>query len=175
MPKPATFNKECGHCGGSMGGSDICPSCNWITRSPESFIQRASEFAAEAHKDQFRDGGKVPFIEHPMLTASIISLVTDDEEIIAAAWLHDTMEDCGVTFNQLEDKFGHRVASLVQEVTHKRNPDGSAYFPDLKSRDAILIKFADRLTNLADMEAWSEKRRAAYLRKSRFWETEPRQ
>ena len=60
-------------------------------------IGEAAAFADKAHKGAFRKGTKIPYITHPMETAVIVSAFTDDEEIIAAALLHDVMEDAGVT------------------------------------------------------------------------------
>ena len=76
-------------------------------------IGEAAAFADKAHKGAFRKGTKIPYITHPMETAVIVSAFTDDEEIIAAALLHDVMEDAGVTREELEDTFGSRVADLV--------------------------------------------------------------
>ena len=105
-----------------------------------------------------------------------MACVTGDEEVIAAALLHDVIEDTGVGFMELSREFGLRVANLVMEVTHEGRPDEHGYyFPRLKSKDAILIKFADRISNLSRMEPWPEKRRQQYLRKSKFWNDQPRQ
>lgn len=141
----------------------------------ELLLCKAIVFAVEAHDGQKRDGGQ-NYIMHPAQTAKIVSQVTDDPEIIAAAWLHDTIEDTDTTYEDLVEHFGKRVADLVHEVTHEREkrPYGQAYFPRLKTRDGILLKLADRLSNIADMGAWPEQRQQAYLRKTQFWATEPR-
>ena len=61
-------------------------------------IDRAIEFATKAHKGQYRKGTKRPYIVHPMEVGEIVSSMTTDEEIISAAILHDTIEDCkGIT------------------------------------------------------------------------------
>ena len=118
------------------------------------------------HDGQKRDSGR-PYMWHISKVADILSLVTNDPEIITAAYLHDILEDCPVTKEQLIDEFGERVANLVFEVTKV----GNNCFPNLKSRDAFLIKYADRLQNLSDMVTWSEKRKQSYMNKSIFWET----
>ena len=61
----------------------------------------------------FRKGTEIPYITHPMETAAIVTAFTDEPEMIAAALLHDVIEDAGVTREELEEKFGPRVAFLV--------------------------------------------------------------
>ena len=69
-------------------------------------ISEAMEFAAKAHEGQFRKGTRRPYIVHPREVSAIVSTMTDDEEIISAAVLHDTIEDCaGVTREMLEMQF----------------------------------------------------------------------
>ena len=84
-------------------------------------IGEAAAFADKAHKGAFRKGTKIPYITHPMETAVIVSAFTDDEEIIAAALLHDVMEDAGVTREELEDAFGSRVADLVVDESEDKS------------------------------------------------------
>ena len=132
-----------------------------------NIIKKAEIFAREKHKHQKRTGG-APFIDHPKTVATLLAHITKDEEVIAAAWLHDTIEDCGVTYEELVDAFNIRIADLVMEVT-----DEGQYntFPRLKTREGILIKFADRLHNISDMAMWSEKKSQTYLDKSKFWQS----
>lgn len=135
-------------------------------------IAYAIEFAKEKHENQLDDGG-LPYFNHLEQVANIVKLVTNDKNIIAAAYLHDTLEDTDTKFSELCDLFNPIVANLVYEVTHEGEKDNLGYyFPRLKSRDAILIKFADRLSNLSRMEPWTEKRQKHYLRKSKFWKDE---
>lgn len=131
---------------------------------------KAREYAREKHAGQLRDDGKEYFSSHIKVVAELMKLVTDDEEVIAAAYLHDTVEDCGVTYDDLVSEFNTRVADLVMEVTHEGSKQRLGYyFPRLHSREAIMIKFADRLSNIASMEVWDEKRKAHYLKRSKFW------
>ncbi len=133
-------------------------------------INKARDFATKAHEGQTRDNdATIPYVIHPAQTALMISMVTNDPEVIAAAWLHDTIEDTDVTYEQLEQEFSKRVADLVMEVTNEKNPDKSGYFPRLHTKEGIMIKFADRLSNISDMDGWSAKRQQAYLNKSKFW------
>jgi (p)ppGpp synthase/HD superfamily hydrolase len=133
-----------------------------------TLIQQALMFAQLAHRNQKDDEGQ-PYINHPHQVAEIIKLITKDEELIASAYLHDVVEDCKVKPDELEMFFGKRVADLVMEVTHEGKKAEGHYFPRLKSRDAILLKFADRLSNLSRMNTWDEGRKEHYLKKSRFW------
>lgn len=138
----------------------------------QELITRAINFAKKAHEGQERDGG-VPYIAHPQQTALIVSQATDNPEVIAAAWLHDTIEDTDVTYEQLVDEFGTRVADLVNEVTHEGNKKDGHYFPRLHSKEGIMIKLADRLSNVSDMGTWSEGRKQRYLEKTKFWGSSP--
>lgn len=137
---------------------------------------KAAMFAAQAHGTQLRDDEHTPFVTHPMLVARFITEATEgkDENLIAAAWLHDTIEDCDVTYEQLVREFNQDVADLVMEVTHEGQADSHGYyFPRLKTKRGIMLKFADRLANLADMsDVWPEDKQAHYLRKSKFWKSE---
>lgn len=138
-----------------------------------NIIHKAKQRATQLHKGQFEDTGK-PYITHPAQVVKILSLITNDPDILAAAWLHDTIEDTTYTYEQAVAEFGNRVADLIMEVTHESaTGKGNYYFPRLKTRDGILIKFADRLTNIARMETWDEKRKAQYMRKSTFWKSAP--
>ena len=75
-------------------------------------IRRAAEFAAKAHEGALRKGSRIPYISHPMEVDMIVELITDDKDLIAAAYLHDVIEDAGVTYDELEQEFGTRVADL---------------------------------------------------------------
>ena len=137
-------------------------------------IKKAQGFAKNKHSSQLDDSGK-PYFTHLEQVVSILKQVTDDEDIICAAYLHDTLEDTETTVKELVTKFGERIANLVCEMTHAGKKDEHGYyFPLLKSREAILIKFADRLSNLSRMESWDAKRQEQYLRKSKFWKSEVR-
>ena len=83
-------------------------------------IGEAAVFAERAHRGVFRKGTDIPYITHPMEAAVIVSAFTDDEEMIAAALLHDVMEDAGVTRGELEQAFGPRVAWLVMDESEDK-------------------------------------------------------
>lgn len=140
---------------------------------PTTMLQEAINFALNKHMTQKDDCGK-PYFNHVSQVAMLVQMVTKDPEIVMAAYLHDVIEDTDATYEQLVDKFGKRVADLVLEVTHDGKKDEKGfYFPRLKSRDAILIKFADRLSNLSRMEAWTPERQEHYVKRSKFWKDKP--
>ena len=133
-------------------------------------IQKAREYAKKKHKNQKDDSGLDYFETHICQVAKLVSLVTKDKEVIASAYLHDTLEDTDATLIELRELFGKKITNLVYELTHEGKKDHIGYyFPRLKSKDAILVKFADRLSNLSRMSSWNKKRQNHYLRKSVFW------
>ena len=135
-----------------------------------SVIDKARDFAKLKHKGQTDDFGLDYFKSHIEQVVDLVMLVSDDEEMIATAYLHDTIEDTKTTYDKLVKEFGVVIADLVNELTHEGKQDTYGhYFPRLKSRRAIVIKFADRLSNLSRTSAWGDKRRNQYFRKSQFW------
>jgi GTP pyrophosphokinase len=86
------------------------------------FVQDALEFAQKAHDGQLRKSGE-PFIEHPIATAVQLAEMRLDATTLAAALLHDVIEDTGVTYNDLAKRFGPEVARLVDGVTKLKRLD----------------------------------------------------
>lgn len=82
-----------------------------------SFFDKAVQFATEAHSGTERRGKAYPYIIHPMEAASIVATISNDQELLAASVLHDTVEDTDVTIEQIREQFGDRVAELVQHET----------------------------------------------------------
>lgn len=80
-------------------------------------------FATRAHSGQVRKGTTTPYILHPLEAAAIVASMTDDQEIIAAAFLHDTLEDAHISVNEIAEKFGQHVAELVQSETENKRED----------------------------------------------------
>ncbi len=76
-------------------------------------LDRAIIFAVRAHAGTERRGKGFPYIVHPMEAVEIVATITPDQELLAAAALHDTVEDTDVTIEQIRDEFGERIASLV--------------------------------------------------------------
>lgn len=141
----------------------------------KTLIKDAIVFAIKAHDGQCDDGGHDYFMSHCWQVYKIIEIISPtDFALQAAALLHDTIEDTAVTYDNVREKFGTEIANLVHEVTHERKTDNTGwYFPRLTTIRGILLKFADRTSNLSRMEgAWDEKRIAKYIKKSKFWKTE---
>lgn len=84
-------------------------------------VRKAADFAAKAHEGTFRKGSRIPYIYHPMEVALIVAQMTDDEEVIAAAYLHDVLEDTDVTAEELRAAFGERVLALVRSETEDKS------------------------------------------------------
>ena len=134
-----------------------------------TLIERAKAYAAICHRGQKDDEGKSYFKAHVCQVARLVKEVTNDEVTIAAAYLHDVIEDADVPKDNLVMLFGTEVADLVHELTHEGAKPTGYTFPRLHSKKAILIKFADRLSNLSRMNAWDDDRQAHYLKRSKFW------
>lgn len=93
-------------------------------RIPRStLVDQALIFATEAHHGQFRKYTGEPYISHPIAVANMVGKFGGDSEMVAAALLHDTIEDCGVTREAIEAMFGEVVADLVVELTDVSRPE----------------------------------------------------
>lgn len=89
-----------------------------------NIIEQAIIFATDAHCGAYRKGGaKIPYIVHPLEALSVVATMTNDWEILAAAVLHDTVEDAGVEAEQLVGQFGGRVAALVSAESEEKQND----------------------------------------------------
>jgi myo-inositol-1(or 4)-monophosphatase len=86
-------------------------------------VSEAISFAAKAHDGMRRKKGDSPYILHPMEAAVIVGTMSDDQSLIAAAALHDVVEDAGVTLEEIEEKFGARVRELVEAETEDKRTD----------------------------------------------------
>ena len=84
-------------------------------------LDRAIVFAVQAHHNTERRGKGFPYIVHPMEAVEIVATITPEQELLAAAALHDTIEDTDVTVNQLREAFGNRVAELVHSESDQLN------------------------------------------------------
>jgi len=125
-----------------------------------SLIKTAVYFAAEKHDGQYRKGTHVPFFAHSILVAFDVLKYSGDENITAAAILHDVLEDCPkVTKMQLKKLFGNKVAKIVSEVSsvekkHKKNKIWKekklTYISKIKnaSKEALIVVAADKINNM---------------------------
>ena len=86
-------------------------------------VSEAIVFAAKAHDGMRRKKSDAPYILHPMEAAVIVGTMTDDQNLIAAAALHDVVEDAGITLDEIKEKFGQRVWELVRSETEEKRED----------------------------------------------------
>lgn len=91
-----------------------------------SILDRSVEMSVKAYSGLIRKKDGKPYLLHPMEVAVIASGMTKDEEVLAAAMLHDTVEDAGVTLREIRQTFGNRVAELVDAETEEKYPEKSA-------------------------------------------------
>lgn len=139
-------------------------------------ILMAADFAARKHRDQRRKGEEAsPYINHPIEVARVIAAAgVGDSEVLAAALLHDTLEDTETTYAEIQHTFGARVANLVAEVSDDKSLPKITrkalqiqHAPEL-SDAAALVKLADKAVNVTDIvehppSGWSLGRRREYL------------
>ena len=86
-------------------------------------VSEAIAFAVKAHDGMRRKKSESPYILHPMEAAVIVGTMTDDQNVIAAAALHDVVEDAGITIEEIEARFGKRVRELVESETEDKRAD----------------------------------------------------
>ena len=86
-------------------------------------VSEAIEFAVKAHDGMRRKKSATPYILHPLEAAVIVGTMTNDQEIIAGAILHDVVEDTDITIDEIEEKFGKRVRELVESETENKRAD----------------------------------------------------
>lgn len=123
-------------------------------------LDRAIIFAVQAHHNTERRGKGFPYIVHPMEAVEIVATITPDQELLAAAALHDTIEDTDVTVEQLRTEFGDRVAALVHAESDRYTEGVSEEdsWHDRKQaainrlaaapRDAKIVAMGDKLSNM---------------------------
>ena len=145
--------------------------------SPVSIVLAAGAFAAHKHRDQRRKGADAsPYINHPIAVANVLANEAGITEptILAAALLHDTIEDTATTPLELEAEFGVDIAAIVAEVTDDKSlPKQERKRLQIEhaatiSNPAKLVKLADKICNVRDMSQsppvnWSHERRGEYF------------
>lgn len=140
-----------------------------VIKTDSNIIQRATSFATAKHKGQKRKDGS-PYINHPLRVAKIVEKFKKSHEIdqlIAAAILHDTLEDTDTSISELRENFGELITLLVVDLTSDKsrlNVLGKANYLSQKmasskkfSSWALVIKLADRLDNVSDLKNASEE------------------
>ena len=92
-------------------------------RMMRDIVSEAIVFSVTAHDGMRRRGSDVPYIVHPMEAAAIVGSMTDSQDVIAAAVLHDVVEDAGVTLEEIGERFGKRIMELVASETENKRED----------------------------------------------------
>ena len=124
-------------------------------------VSSAIVFAAKAHDGMRRKKSDSPYILHPMEAAVIVGTMTDDQNLIAAAALHDVVEDANVTLDEIEEKFGKRVRELVASETEDkreelppadtwriRKEETLAVLKNTTDVDVLTVWLGDKLSNM---------------------------
>ena len=127
----------------------------------KDLLKEAVKFAADKHAGQFRKGTNLPYITHPMEATAVCASFTEDVEVLAAAVLHDVVEDADAQVGEIREKFGTRVAAIVAgESENKREglPASQTWkirkqetIDHLKAADDIGVKMVclgDKLANI---------------------------
>lgn len=134
----------------------------------EKIVEKASKFSEKAHAGQVRKYTKLPYIVHPASVAWLVKKYKKSKNIdflVAAALLHDVVEDCGVSIETLEQEFGPMVSSLVEELSNDKSVTDVGTEETIGymvgklltiSSYALTIKLCDILHNLNDTEPGSE-------------------
>ncbi len=123
-------------------------------------VLEAIRFATDAHSGQKRKGKETSYIMHPLSVGLLLANSGAEEDVVIAGILHDTIEDTEVTYEEIVEKFGKRVADIVNDVTEQ---DRSLSWVERKqaaldhvksmSEDSVLVKTADVLHNMSDQIA----------------------
>ena len=137
-------------------------------------VDRARVYATEAHQriNHRRKYNNEPYHVHLSAVARLVATVTDDDEMLAAAWLHDTVEDTQATLEDIEAEFGVQVAELVEELTDVSKPgDGNRVRRKQidrmhlaqASQRAKTVKLADLIDNCKDITRHDPRFAQVYL------------
>ncbi len=141
-----------------------------LTGSRLPLFEQASVFAAVAHQGTARKGSRIPYLIHPVEAAGIVAEMTDDEELIAAAVLHDVLEDTAVTSEELRHYFGERIAHYVEEESEDkrrhlppestwrlRKQETIDFLRERADKSARMLALADKLSNMRSIARDMEK------------------
>lgn len=142
-----------------------------------NLIYRAKNFAERVHAEQVRKYTGEPYAVHLREVAGYCAEVGCRDEVVAAAWLHDSKEDQGITDTELRERFGDDVARLVEEVTDQSRPeDGKREVRKRIDREHVgrassegkTIKLADLISNTKSIAARDPHFAVTYLREKRL-------
>ena len=110
--------------------------------------QKAKDLATELHEGQYRKDNITSYITHPEAVVQLLyEIGITDENTICAAWLHDSIEDCDITYNQIKEEFNEEIADMVQTLT--RDVNREEYKQRIRDADyhTQMIKLADTIHN----------------------------
>ncbi len=113
---------------------------------------KAERFATAMHEGQYRKGGSTSYIAHPAAVVGLLKGIgIQDQEILAAGWLHDVVEDCNVPLERIRNEFTPRVADIVGRLT--RDVDRDAYKARMRASSYAtrIVKLADMVHNCSDL------------------------
>lgn len=142
---------------------ELFTQLRYLNETQYKFAQKAFEFAKQAHVQQARVSGE-PYITHPMGVCKILAELQLDEETLAAAFLHDVVEDTDISLEKIKEEFGASVAMLVDGVTklskieyiskeeHQMENYRKMFMAMAKDIRVVLIKLADRLHNMRTLK-----------------------
>lgn len=141
-------------------------------------IEKAKILAKEIHKNQKRKFDGSPYFVHPEAVANNVIEFKKSKhinELVSAAYLHDSIEDCGISFDYLQREFGYMVASIVAEVSNEyeiMKRYGKKYYMSNKvltlSNYGLVIKLSDRLDNVSDLNIASPEFRKKYTDETEY-------
>jgi len=125
----------------------------------------AEKLATYEHRNQLRDNGD-PYISHPQRVVDLLKIYgfVTDPEVLAVGWLHDIFEDTMVSPQTIKELFGRNVAfgvTMLTKVTSNRAEIVDTLHKHRNSR-FVVVKLADRLSNLEDMQTWDDERKKSY-------------
>lgn len=130
-------------------------------------ITKAIEFSAKAHEGHFRKGSKIPYITHPLEVAKILGEAVnpkENEALICAGLLHDTVEDTDTSLETIRREFGEKVADLVASDSEnkglsweKRKQNTIDFLKNRATREMQMLACADKLANLRSVKADYER------------------
>jgi (p)ppGpp synthase/HD superfamily hydrolase len=117
------------------------------------FEEKAEKIASKAHQYQFRNDNVTPAIYHPRNVVTYLKQIgIENQDIICAAWLHDTVEDSYLTIDYIKKEFNPNIARIVQKLT--KNGDREQYKETIKNSDypVQIIKLADMIDNCSHLD-----------------------
>lgn len=142
----------------------------------EMSIGKAASFADKYHSGQHRKSSGEPYIKHPLNTYRILKQIgVKNKDILISAFLHDTIEDTPVTYNNIKKEFNKTIADIVKGVTSDNKQikiQGKPFYLADKmismSDNTLIVKLADRLQNLADINTSSPSFAEKMYNQTRF-------